>query len=349
MRRNATSYAAKFGGGTTTTLNATLTLASGGMIVNGATISGGGAMSFSQPGLIYAGSLVPSTIGVPLGTSQGITKFGLGTLILSGNSYSSLTGGVKVESGIRNVSNSGALGPDGNGNAISIAGGAALEIQGNVSLPNMPLPISGSGTGGGSIRSVQGNNSLAGVVTLAYNAELGVDAGTLALAGPIQGSYSLTKIGSGVLALQGDSSLSFLGSIYVNAGTLDVSNDGALGSAAGGGATTVSNNATLSLRGGVLVSQPLVLAGSANLENTENNNTTFGSIQLAGNAQITTAADSLSVLGPISGGFALSKSGSGSLLLAAANSFTGPLAVTAGTLNIATMNNAGTTGPQIPQ
>jgi hypothetical protein len=42
LSSNKYAYAVKFGGGSTTTINSTLTLGSGGMILNGATLTGSG-------------------------------------------------------------------------------------------------------------------------------------------------------------------------------------------------------------------------------------------------------------------------------------------------------------------
>ena len=72
------AYAAKFGSGSTTTLSGVLSLVSGGMILNGATLNytGSGALHFAQPtstlfgltlwnpvtGMVFAGSTTASTI-----------------------------------------------------------------------------------------------------------------------------------------------------------------------------------------------------------------------------------------------------------------------------------------------
>ena len=58
-------------------------------------------------------------------------------------------------------------------------------------------------------------------------------------------------------------------------------------------------------------------------------------------------ADTLTLSSPIVGGFALSKGGTGTLVLSASNSFTGGLTAFAGTLSVGTVSNtntAGTTG-----
>ena len=57
--------------------------------------------------------------------------------------------------------------------------------------------------------------------------------------------------------------------------------------------------------------------------------------------------NTLTLSGPITGDFALSKGGTGTLILSASNSFSGGLTVLAGTLSVGTVSNmstAGTTG-----
>ena len=348
----ATAYAVKSGSGSTTTLDDTLTLVSGGMILNAATISGSGNLKWNNTGMLFAGTSTASTIGVPITGDLGLTKFGPGKVILSGNSGAAFLGNVTVDAGVLNVQSGGALGLGGTSSAAFVASGAALELQGNVAVPGVAITISGSGlSGGGSLRNVQDQNSWAGAVILDYNSQIGTDSGTLTLNGPIQGGYNLTKTGTGTLALTADSSAAFFGAIAVNQGTLDVSNSGALGSLAGGGNTTISNSATLAIHGNVTLPQSLVISGSGLtgvgvLRNPQNDdNGIAGSIQLAGNSQIGTDAGSLSISGPVFGSFGITKTGSGTLALEGINSFSGILSVPAGTLSIPWMNNAGSAGP----
>ena len=65
---SASAYAAKFGSGSATTVNGELTLAGGGMILNGGTLSGDGAVNFAGngtpvTGMVFAGSTTASAIG----------------------------------------------------------------------------------------------------------------------------------------------------------------------------------------------------------------------------------------------------------------------------------------------
>ena len=109
-----------------------------------------------------------------------------------------------------------------------VAAGAELDVQNSVALPNVEVSINGNGIGNaGALHSISGTNSLAGIVNLQANAQIATDTGSLTLLGPIQGSYDLTKTGTGTLALDADSSLGFTGAVSVLAGTLAVSNPGA--------------------------------------------------------------------------------------------------------------------------
>ncbi len=353
---SASAYAVKFGGGSATTVNGELTLAGGGIILNGGTLNGGGAVNFAGDGIpvtgfVFAGSTTASAIGAGLTTTRGLVKFGPGTLVLSGLN-SGLEGGILASAGVLSAQGNYSLGEGGSGNDVLVAAGAELDLQNNINLPAVEVSLSGTGVGNaGGLHNTSGTNSLGGVLNLTNNLQIGVDSGSLSLLGPIQGSYNLTKTGSGTLALTADASFGFSGNVAVANGTLDVSNSGALGSAGGGALTTVGTGATLSVHGGITLPQSLVLSGSGlgnagALENSQNdNNAVSGSIQLAAATQISVNAGSLTIYGPISGNYGFTKTGSGMLALSAVNTFSGPLAVTAGTISVPSMSNGGSAGP----
>ena len=318
---DTSAYAVRFGSGSTTTLNGALSLASGGMILNGCTVTGSGAVnlfnadtSSSVTGMIFAGSSTASTIAAPLVTSLGVVKFGPGNLIVSGNN-SSLTGGILVSSGVLTAASSGALGPGGGGNDVLVTAGAELDLQNNIALPAVEVSISGTGVGSnsGGLHNISGTNSLAGVLNLANNLRIATDSGTLTLLGPIQGSYNVTKAGTGTLALSADSSHLYSGGITVLAGVFDVSNSGALGIVGGGGSTTIGNSATLTIHGNVnLPAIPITLGGSGvgnagALQNLQDNNSMASPLSLSAATQIGANAGSLTLLGQISGNYGVTK------------------------------------------
>ena len=72
-----------------------------------------------------------------------------------------------------------------------------------------------------------------------------------------------------------------------------------------------------------------------------------GQITLAADSlvNIDNAADTLTLNGNVNGGYALTKGGSGTLVLAGSNGFSGALNVLSGTLSVAGVNAAGSLGP----
>ncbi|WP_445143473.1 autotransporter domain-containing protein [Dyella sp. Tek66A03] len=154
-----------------------------------------------------------ATISAPLAGGAMLVKDDAGTLVLSGsNTY---TGGTRIEGGTVRVSSDGNLG-DASG-ALTLAGGvlentASFSSARNVSVEN---------TGG-----------------------IATDTGTqLTLSGPLGGSGTLTKYGTGTLALTGNGT--FSGQAQITAGTLSVDGSvpGATVTMASG--TTLIGNGTM--------------------------------------------------------------------------------------------------------
>jgi autotransporter-associated beta strand protein len=140
-------------------------------------------------------------------------------------------------------------------------------------------------------------------------------------AGTISGSGGLTKLGTGTFTLAGANS--YTGATAVNAGTLKL--DG--GTITGGGALSVASGATLDLNGGSAVVGALSGAGRILL----------GSGALSAGGTTSTA-----FTGVISGVGSLVKTGTGTLTLGAANSYSGGTFVTGGTLTAGIANAFGT-------
>lgn len=139
-----------------------------------------------------------------------LIKIGAGTVRI--NSPTTLTIPVSVQEGTLVLQNSSSLGSNPAG-AITVStsgasGPATLALQGNIAISNRTLNLDGNGVGNqGALRSLSGNNSWAGNITLAgtsLSAGIGVDQGTLAVSGKIDGgSTTLRKEGAGTLLVTG--------------------------------------------------------------------------------------------------------------------------------------------------
>ena len=173
----------------------------------------------------------------------------------------------------------------------------------------------------------------------------------------LAGSNVFDKAGAGAITLTGANTYS--GATTVSAGTLILGNVAALGSTAAG--TTVSSGATLALPGGISIgAEALTLSGSGAgavgaLSNTMGANTYGGTITLGAGATIGSTAGTLTLgstvdnggfiltldgagaitaSGIISGAGVLTKTGTGTALLNAANTYTNTTAVSGGTLRL---------------
>src|SRR5213075_3023624 len=133
------------------TLRATASFSSARPFVMG---TGGGTIDTNSNDLALSG--VVSGAG-------SLTKSGAGTLTLSGaNTYSGLT---TISAGVLNIQNNTALGTTAAG--TSVTSGAALQIQGGITVGAEALTLSGTGiSSDGALRNISGANSYAGDITL---------------------------------------------------------------------------------------------------------------------------------------------------------------------------------------
>ncbi len=139
--------------------------------------------------------------GSSAATSGNLTKAGAGTLTLSGsNNY---TGSTTINGGAIRASSNTALGTVSGG--VTVASGAALELDNNVTIGAEQLTLSGTGIGGGgALRSVSGNNTYQGAITLGADTYINADAATtLTLTNTINGAYGLSLNGGGTITLGG--------------------------------------------------------------------------------------------------------------------------------------------------
>ena len=95
-----------------------------------------------------------------------------------------------------NIQNGNALGTTAAG--TTVAGGAALQIQGGITTPAEALTLNGTGIANdGALRNVSDNNTYAGVITLGSAARINSDSGTLTISPIITANNALTIGGSG--------------------------------------------------------------------------------------------------------------------------------------------------------
>lgn len=267
---NVGSYAGTYGNGDFVTFadgasNPGIALAGGGVSPGSVTVSNTStAYSFS---------------GGSIGGSGAFTKANSGTATLAAlNNYSGLT---IVKGGALIVAANNALGATGSGTVVS--NGAALGFQGGVNYASAePLTISGGGGGGsGALYAVSGSNTFAGPITLAADSTIGVAASlSLTLNGAIGGGFSLTKAGSGRLALAGTTPYTYSGATLVNEGTLalislatipntpviDVVAGASLDVSALAGGFILGATTSQTLKGGGIVNGDVIAQGLGRLE-----------------------------------------------------------------------------------
>ncbi|HEV3310920.1 MAG TPA: putative Ig domain-containing protein [Chloroflexota bacterium] len=281
-------------------------------------------------GVAVDGLVIPATL-----SADSLTKLGLGTLALSGDN-SSYVGTTKVSSGVIDVQNPAALG---SGPVLALVG-TTVQLDGNGLTIGNPLTL--GSTGGATLKNLDGSNNWSGPITDAVTSTINVSAGTLTINGGIGGAGGLTESGTGTLLLP--SANSYLGITTVSAGILDLQTPAALGKNT---VMTVASAGTLQIDGtGLNFSETLSLSGI--LDNLNGSNTWSGKIStLAATSTVNVGAgQSLTLSGIISGagGLTANKSGSGTLILTNANTYTGATAIKAG---IAVVQNKSALGSTV--
>jgi autotransporter-associated beta strand protein len=312
-------------GGTINTGTGTLTL-SGNVTSNAAsssaTINGKLNLTGAAPRLSVNNGIAVNDLVVAASISAGsLTKLGPGTLVLSGNN-SSCAGTTTVSGGVLDVANAAALG---SGPVLALTG-TTVQTDGNGLTFGNTLTL--GSTGGATLKNLAGSNTWSGPITDAVTSTINVSAGTLTISGPIGGAGGLTTSGTGTLLLPGANS--FTGITTVSAGVLDVQTPSALGNNA---SMTVAAAGTLQLDGnGLNFGKTLSLSGT--VASPSGSNTWSGKIStLAGTSTVNVGAGQSLTLGGIisgAGGLTANKSGSGTLILTSANTYTGATTVKAG-------------------
>ncbi|WP_377984086.1 beta strand repeat-containing protein [Aquirufa avitistagni] len=248
-----------------------------------------------------------------------ITKQGTGNWWLTkANTHAGLT---TISAGKIIMTHVGALGSDAQGTVV--ASGAALEIQGSMTVANEALTISGTGiSSAGALLLVSGDVSWSGPIVTAAASRFVIAAGTwnqtgdvtlnqtlttavqgtsLKFAGILSGAGGITKSDAGFLELSGANTYS--GAVSVSAGNLIVKHATALGTNAAG--TTISSGANLTLDGGLsILGETLNLSGSSAtgngaLRSINGSNSWSGNVTLGGSLVYINAESALEISGNI--------------------------------------------------
>jgi autotransporter-associated beta strand protein len=169
--------------------------------------------------------------------------------------------------------------------------------------------------------------------------------GVTTLGGIISGTGGVS-VSNGTVKLNGANTFS-TGGVALSGGTLVVGNAKSLGNAGaftitGGTLDTISAGITLSTVGAQAWNGDFSFAGTGAL------NLSTAGVTLGGNRTVTVNASTLSVGGVINDGGnarSLTKAGGGALTLTGANTFTGGVTLSAGTVNINAVGVASTSGP----
>ncbi|BCU78224.1 autotransporter-associated beta strand repeat-containing protein [Luteolibacter sp. LG18] len=221
-----------------------------GLTLTDGTLTAGGADNTAGSLALGNASTIPASISSIIadnGTgSVSVSKTGIGTITLTG--ADSYTGATVIGAGTLNIQSATALGTTAAG--TTVASGAALEIQGGITIGAETLSIAGTGdSGNGALRNVSGTNIYGGAVTLTGSTQIQSDAGSLTLSSALSVStgQTLTKTGAGTLVLNGGAAANMLPTtIIVNQGLVQVG-AGAFGTdkILGTGSVTVNAGAAL--------------------------------------------------------------------------------------------------------
>lgn len=288
----------------------------------GATTISGGTVQFTAAGSASSASAVTVNAGSILdlnGYNQSILSLaGAGSVTLGGGALTVNNVAATTYSGV--MSGLGSLVKNGTGTMTlsgvnTYAGGTTINA-GAISI----AAATGLGSATNALTLNGGTLTTTVTLTTAQPITLGANGGTinaggttLTLAGTISGPGALTKLGTKALTLTGTNT--YLGGTTNVAGTITINSEAALGDS--GGALTFSNSATLTTAASFVSTRNIYLnAGTA----TFNCGTGFTN----------------AFVGVISGAGALTKSGTGVMILNGSSTFTNQLTLSAGTCRLGT-------------
>jgi fibronectin-binding autotransporter adhesin len=308
------------------------------------------------------------------GVVSGVNLMKTGTAMLELSGNNTYTGATTILAGALRVSNANALGTTagattvGLGAALELSGGIAIGAE-SVTF----IGVSTGVNNGGALRNISGSNSFAGnIATGNSGSRINSDSGTLTLSGSVTGaSFTLggngniaitgpisigardiTKDGAGTAVLSGTNIYSGLTSVSPNGGVLQFAKTASLynsnttswvkGNVSNSPGITVNAGGTLAVNvggtgefdasqvntllagiGGTVSNNGLRAGSAVGFDTT---NAAGGSFTMTG-----TLADTAGTGG---GSVGLVKLGSGTLVLSASNTFSGPTTIAGGVLSM---------------
>jgi len=209
-------------------------------------------------------------------------------------------------------------------NQLNLTGATVVGNSLDFTNNNTALPqINQSTTASGTI-----NNN----INLAADTSVGVTGGGLALNGVISGTGGLTKTGGGTLTVNVANSYS--GPTHISGGQVTMNQ---VSTALGTGQVTLENNTTLWLEK-VNVANNLTLNGGTIIAGNGFGDSWNGAVTLNANTTVN-AMYSMSFGNVVSGSGGFIKTGGDKLNLSNANTFTGAMAVQAGSVSVASLNS----------
>ena len=294
-------------GGGTAILSAENTYSGGTTIIDGTTVE----VTNSNPGM-------SSSIGTGLlRLDEGILRAGVNNLAFSNAvSLTSNGGGFDTNGNVLTwngvISGAGELTKIGAGTLIlggtntysggTLVDGGALEVGANGALGTGPVTMQPGTT----LQFDASGIALENAIELNANSTFDTGSNADGISGTIAGAGGFTKLGSGTLILGGANT--YAGGTLLEEGALGVTSSGALGA----GALAMAPGTTLQFdTSGLTLPNAIVLNADPTIDTQSNTDT---------------------IAGVISGSGSLDKIGTGTLILTAANTYTGPTDVQAGTL-----------------
>jgi autotransporter-associated beta strand protein len=338
--------------------------------------TGAVALGASRTVTVNGGNLTVG--GVISGTGFSLTKAGAGTLVLNGsNAYD---GGTTISAGTLQIGNANALGSTGNltfsGGSLQYGSGITQDISSRIRNSGSAIivdtnnnnvtfgtALDASNTGG---LTKQGAGTLTLSVSNTLTGPLQVTGGTLSLSsgtltintasastisGALSGSGSLTKLGSGTLTISNNNS-GYSGETRLEAGVLEIGNNGALGTG------TIAFRAANSTFRSTDATDRTLSNAIGQFLGADGTTYTFGSVGTGnltfsgtGSTSLTASNSPTRVFNVLNtttsfgqsftGASPVTKTGTGTMILTGASTYTGATTINAGTLQI---GNGGATG-----